>query len=171
MLKRGLDWKAVLRKQTAVWIQPGAIHTKQTENVSRQSLSRLKSKWLIQWKTVSYKHINNPCYYDVKWKAAKLNWESKTWHPVPPGSFIVHFPFLFFCMNQSPNPELEYSATSHSLTSSSANAVSIVSEEMCQHSFRTALAIQSDLATSNLSLAPDDWISSRPLKERWNKWK
>lgn len=34
-----------------------------------------------------------------------------------------------------------------------------------QHSVCMTLAIQSDLATSNLSLSPDDWISSFPLTE------
>lgn len=39
------------------------------------------------------------------------------------------------------------------------------SEKWCQHSVCIALVIQSDLATSNLSLSPDDWISSFPLTE------
>lgn len=34
-----------------------------------------------------------------------------------------------------------------------------------QHSVCITLAIQADLATSNLSLSPDDWISSFPLAE------
>lgn len=39
-------------------------------------------------------------------------------------------------------------------------------KKCCQLEVCTAFVIQSDLATNNLSLSPEDWISSFPLKER-----